>query len=179
MAGNKTPWPERFWQKVDKRSPDGCWPWVATKNNKGYGMAYAPEITGGQEKRLAHRVSYIMAFGPISPNVCVLHRCDNPPCVNPAHLFLGTKKENMQDALAKGRTRYATRRGDSHPQRQDPSKVLRGERNGNAKLNALTVVGLRKRLALGTPLRQLARETGLNRKTLMHMRDRKSWKHIP
>ena len=89
---------ERFWAKVKKS--DGCWEWTGDKNKGRYGSIYCSE-----EKRnlRAHRMSYEMHKGPITDGLWVLHRCDNPPCVNPDHLFLGTARDNIMDAIKKGR----------------------------------------------------------------------------
>ena len=87
---------QRFWTKVQKS--DGCWLWTATKT-KGYGMIEGPNRVPMQ----AHRVAWRLTFGEIPPGLSVLHHCDVPLCVNPAHLWLGTQKENLQDAERKGR----------------------------------------------------------------------------
>ena len=86
----------RFWQKVDKQKE--CWVWVGSLNNKGYGR-----INIGGIIKLAHRVSYEIAYGKIPSMMSILHKCDNPPCVNPNHLQVGTHKENIEDMIEKGR----------------------------------------------------------------------------
>lgn len=83
----------RFWDFVDKSAGPGCWLWTGTRNRQGYGMF---------GRRLAHRVSLALAEGPIPEGKFALHRCDNPPCVNPKHLYAGTASDNMRDALARG-----------------------------------------------------------------------------
>ena len=87
----------RFWRHVKKS--DGCWEWTAGNNGHGYGWATRYR----QLSVAAHRFSWEMHFGPIPPGLIVCHHCDNPPCVRPDHLFVGTYKDNMQDCVRKGR----------------------------------------------------------------------------
>jgi len=89
---------KRFWNKIEKKEPDKCWIWKGAKQKSGYGRF---KING--KLYLAHRVCYELTFGIIPNNLWVLHKCDNPKCVNPHHLFLGTRSDNMNDALKKGR----------------------------------------------------------------------------
>jgi hypothetical protein len=89
---------ERFWRLVDKSSPNGCWTWKGWKNAKGYGR-FQIELNSV----IAHRVSFFLDTGTLNENLLVCHSCDNPSCVNPAHLFLGTAKDNAYDCIAKGR----------------------------------------------------------------------------
>lgn len=90
---------DRFFEKVKKS--DGCWEWLAKKNNKGYGMFSAERGRG--KFKTAHRVSYELARGKIPSGQWVLHHCDNPACVNPDHLFLGDNIANVRDMHNKGR----------------------------------------------------------------------------
>lgn len=97
---------KRFWAKVDRGNPRACWLWTAGCCTAGYGhFRLGSTVTGDRRKELSHRLAYELAYGPISDGLQVLHGCDNPPCCNPAHLFLGTHAENMRDRGAKGRQR--------------------------------------------------------------------------
>lgn len=93
---------ERFWEKVKKTS--GCWGWTGHRSGSGYGRLRGPVDTGSVQI-YAHRASYEINIGPIPDEMLVCHHCDNPQCVRPEHLFLGTQKENHQDMLSKKRGR--------------------------------------------------------------------------
>jgi hypothetical protein len=93
----------RFWRKAIIKDKDSCWEWIGAKNRKGYGTIY---FDG--KVRKAHRVSYVLTYGDILGDLCVLHKCDNPSCVNPNHLFIGTVKDNSDDMILKER--------DYHPE---------------------------------------------------------------
>jgi hypothetical protein len=123
------PLAERFWPKVVKS--DGCWLWVGAKFERGYGciVAGGPRINGRPAERrhlYAHRVSYELSVGPIPDGLYVCHHCDNPPCVNPSHLFLGTATDNNRDREAKGRGRYTVARKRAADARQFDAVPDRG-----------------------------------------------------
>jgi HNH endonuclease len=94
----------RFLKYVQDGS-DGCRVWTGVLNSMGYGRFFVPELTTRNRAMLAHRWAYTHWVAPIPPGSQVLHRCDNPPCVNTEHLFLGTAKDNIRDMHAKGRAR--------------------------------------------------------------------------
>jgi hypothetical protein len=96
---------ERFWAKVERRGIDECWPWKATRRN-GYGRLSAARSGGLQG---AHRIAWSLANGEIPAGLKILHHCDNPPCCNPQHLFLGTQADNVHDMFRKGRGRIPVR----------------------------------------------------------------------
>jgi hypothetical protein len=107
----------RFWNRVIE-TPSGCWEWQGTRNEHGYGGV---SVEGKWRK--AHQVAWELTHGERPPGVGVLHTCDNPPCVNPAHLFLGTQAENVQDMIAKGR---AARGSDKPRQRHTRTHCPQG-----------------------------------------------------
>lgn len=113
-----------FWKRVDKKTDNQCWNWLAYKTN-GYGIFYYPHY----QAQGASRVSWYLHYGVIEGRLEVCHHCDNPSCVNPKHLFLGTHKDNAHDMVIKGRAR---------------NKVFKGENNGNSKLTWDEVREIRK-----------------------------------
>lgn len=143
--GLSTPLEERFWGKVDISSHDGCWLWTAHCNKGGYG-----KIDG----KIASRVSWELTNGAIPEGLDVCHHCDNPKCVNPTHLFLGTASDNLKDSVLKGRL-------DHH-----------GEKNGNAKLNYKLVKEIRE---TNLPQRTLARIFGVSKGTIYYIQNNLTW----
>lgn len=113
----------------------------------------------GWRQAAAHRVSWVLNIGPIPPGQDVLHQCDNPPCVNPSHLFLGTNRDNIADKMAKGR-----------------QSRLPGESNGYAKLSADQVRAIR---SSGAGYRATARAYGVTRECIMAIRKRWTWRDLP
>lgn len=108
---------DRFWNKVSKT--DGCWFWTASCGRFGYGQLVA-RFEGGQRRWLAHRLSWVIHFGEIPfgagyHGTCVLHKCDNPKCVRPDHLFLGSSADNARDMVAKGRFKPPCPHGADSP----------------------------------------------------------------
>ena len=165
MPRHGTPFPVRFWAKVDRSGGrEACWPWIAGRNKggKGYGVCGYDSPTGD---RMAHRVAWFLANGPIPDGMSVLHRCDNPPCCNPAHLFLGTYLDNARDRQAKGRG------ADNH-------REMPGEAHPRAKLTDDDVRAIRAEYAAGTPALDLARRFGVNRPTIYNVAHRRRWKHV-
>jgi len=147
----------RFWRFVDKSGD--CWLWTRSCNKRGYGQFKAPD-----KIKLAHRVSWEISNGPIPEGHGVLHHCDNPPCVRPDHLFLGTDKDNVRDAIEKGRFVYL------------PVKF--GEQHPGAKLTEEVVLQMRSLREIGWTYQAIADRYGLIKETAMCAIKRKTWKHI-
>lgn len=167
----------RFWSHVDRRGPDDCWEWTGTRLRSGYGVL---SVQGA--KLRAPRVSYELALGPIPDGLWVLHRCDNPPCVNPLHLFLGSHADNMADMTAKGRRWSAS--GDLNPARLHPDRLARGARNGRhtvpgrTKLVAADIPVIRRRLKAGESQRAIAADYGIARSVIGDIGAGRKWGHV-
>jgi hypothetical protein len=159
---------ERFWSKVTKVDGEGCWCWTANKNNKGYGL-FRPG--GVAPKRLAHRLAYADAYEEIPKGICVLHKCDNPACVRPDHLFLGTMLDNTRDMDAKGRRRVGI-----NPNNKPPT--LRGVDHPGSKMTEQMVRRFRAEFAAGKNFNEMARETGIHRATIWCAVVGSAWSHV-
>ena len=154
-------WPERFLLRVSPEPNSGCWLWDGAWRSDGYGASTSPGFKGTKQ---AHIVSWLLFRGPIPNGLFVLHRCDIRPCVNPAHLFLGTAKDNHDDCKNKDR--------------DVPPPLKRGESHGSAKLTECLVRHLRDERAAGVAFRELARRHGLDRRTITQAINRETWAHV-
>lgn len=110
----------RFWAKVDMLGPDECWLWNARKTKTGYG-----QFSRKRKPKLAHRVAYELAVGPIPAGLHVLHSCDNPPCCNPAHLHSGTNADNMREKCERGRHKRSNSSGKPRALTPDDVRAIR------------------------------------------------------
>ena len=141
----------RFWALVNRSEAKGCWPFTGYVASHGYG-----QFSYGDVRVRAHRFSWLMSRGPIPEGYNVCHHCDNPRCVNPNHLFLGLQRDNMHDAVRKGRKRAW----------------------GLQKLNADQVREIRALCAAGALQRDVAARFGIARNTVSGIVNRKSWAHL-
>lgn len=172
-----TPLATRFWSKVDKAGPvmrpelGPCWIWTGGRGRGGYGRIHDRTL---KRTVYANRVSYELVNGPLAEGMHALHRCDNPPCVRPDHLFAGTLKDNHDDMVAKGRKP----KGEQHWSRLHPKLRVRGERQGRAKLNDAAVRDIRRRFANGESRLGLANEYGVSWPVVDGVVKRTLWKHV-
>lgn len=149
-----------FWSKVRVLSPDECWEWQGGRDWNNYGAFYKQ----GERRRpfKAHRFAFEDKNGPIPDGLVICHKCDNPPCCNPTHLFAGTYKDNMQDCSRKGRT-----------------TKLHGAECHNSKLTDSDVVKIREMYSSGGEThRSLASKFGVEKNTITVILNRKGWKHV-
>lgn len=137
---------DRLWARVAVMGEDECWEWLGARQPSGHGV-----IRSGLGTTGAHRAAWESEAGPIPSGMFVLHRCDNPPCCNPRHLFLGTQADNLRDMWSKGRGR-----GGANP------NPLRGEAHPNAKLTDRQRDDAVLRVELGESRRSVARSFGVN-----------------
>ena len=150
---------ERFERFALPEPITGCWLWTASLRSNGYG-----QINEGGRSRMmlkAHRVSWTLYRGAIPDGLCVLHKCDTPPCVNPDHLFLGTQAQNVKDMHDKGR--------DNHP---------RGERHRSAKLTVAQVLEIRRLRAEGISSGELAKIFPVDESNISRIGNGHLWKSV-
>lgn len=146
---------DRLLAKMEVNEQTGCWEWRASLNTNGYG-----QFRFRARPQQAHRVSWILHNGEIQRGAYVLHRCDNPLCINPAHLFLGDQSDNANDAVSKGRWGKRGRKGEAH---------------GRAKITEADVRAIR---ASVEPASHLADRYGISVSAVRHIKMRRSWINV-
>lgn len=154
---------KRFWLHVQRKSKTACWLWT------GFANPYGSIQVNGRPCG-SHRVAYALTHGAIPNGAFVLHECDDPRCVNPNHLFLGTSQANMEDMRLKGRsTKGRARRAGSYPV---------GERHYKARLTERSVRRIRAMAAQGVTQKTLAERFGVSCGAVCHIVAYRSWKHV-
>ena len=146
-----------FWSKVDKSG--GCWEWTAGKNAGGYGV-FGMDRTSV----LAHRLAYTLEVGEIPTGMVLRHNCDNPGCVNPGHLSLGTRKDNADDMVKRGRSGACGGDADQH-----------GENNPSAKLDEADIVFIRYWLSQGHSQADIADAFGVSQSNISFINTGRRW----
>jgi hypothetical protein len=148
---------DRFWGRVKVGHKNECWPWLGGQKGNGYGQFNPKEGTS----IVASRMAWILTHGKISRKLHVCHKCDNPICCNPNHLFPGTPSQNLQDAINKGR-----------------HWTTNGERRKNHKLNYLDVLQIRALVGGGISRRKVAKQFGVSHSTVVTVVNRRAWRHV-
>lgn len=156
----------RFWSKVDKTVDESsCWEWQGAKDHRGYGRFHVGKSRNAS--MLAHRISYGLETGLQPEAVC--HRCDNPSCCNPVHLFGGTKADNNRDMVSKGRHASKTRKVN----------YVKGNQHPAAKLTEEMIPLIKKEYASGEySQRKLAEKYGVSQRTIVTVIHEVGWKHV-
>ena len=172
--------PAAFWLRVDKSGgPDACWPFTGPANRGGYGSL----SVNGQSAR-AHRVAFSLHHErPVKSGHDVCHKCDNRICCNPSHLFEGTRKENLQDMVCKGRHASQTHpelrpHGADHWMVRNPELVLKGSQHGNAKLTEVDIPEIRRLRKAGVVARLIAPRFGVTTACIYDVFRERSWSHV-
>lgn len=151
---------DRFWTKVDKRSPTECWEWNSNKNNKGYGLFKVSAAVGN---KLAHRLAFEDKNGRLAKGALVLHSCDNRLCVNPSHLRAGTHKDNVSDMDLRGR-------------RVPPG--LHGEAVPSSKFTENLIIRVRNDYVSGASAKTISVDHRIPLKSLPDILSGRSWHHL-
>lgn len=152
---------ERLLSHIKINIETDCWEWQGSKRN-GYGrMIVGSRKDKTRKSKSAHRVSYEIYHGEIPIGMDVCHRCDNPCCVNPNHLFVGTRQDNINDRESKGR-----------------NKIQYGSKNGRAILNEDQVIEIREKRNLGMSFGKLSKEYGVCKKTIMRAASGQNWSTV-
>lgn len=144
----------RFWAWVDKKGPDECWSWIGNLESTGYGRIYYQGKT-----RKAHRLSWELHYGTIPDGMFVCHHCDNPACVNPAHLFLGKPADNSNDMVSKGR-------------------AASGEKHGTCKLKEVDIPTIRQMAAAGLTYTEIGKRYEVAYGVISRAVRCETWKHV-
>jgi len=148
--------PQRFWDKVEPEPNTGCWLWTAATNHAGYGMFWIGSKTDHTDRMTrAHRHAYKKLIGPLPDHICALHKCDVRPCVNPTHLWSGSRYQNARDMVSKNRS-------------------TRGERHGASKLTSHNVREIRRLRGVETQ-RKLADRFGVAQSTIASVQSGTAW----
>ncbi len=151
---------ERFWENVIKAALDDCWLWTGTKGHHGYGMmSVGSKRDKSRRNVFAHRLSYELHYGPIPSGAVIRHTCDNPSCVNPGHLIVGSHQENMRDMVSRNRQTLGTK-------------------NPQARITADDVRQIRALAASGTIHAEIAPRFGITRSAVTMIVERKRWAHV-
>ena len=148
---------EIFWRHVQRGAPTECWLWIGARFANGYGRVRLSTL----RTSVAHRLAWRLTYGDVPTDRFVCHHCDVRSCCNPAHLFLGTAVDNVQDCIRKGRR--AMLRGTAHP---------------NARLTEDDVVAIRRRREDGEPLLGIALAFGITRSMVSLIAHRRAWSHL-
>ena len=155
----RIPLKERFWKYVNIAAEDQCWLWTGATLKSGYGIIGGDRTDAGQKTLRAHRVAYALQKGPIPEGLGILHSCDNPLCMNGAHLRPGTQLQNMQDRAVRGRGNHRS-----------------GERHYKSRLTIEDVIAIR---ASNEKQRVLAERYQTHQTNISDIKLRKVWKSVP
>lgn len=148
---------KRFWERISGLSITECWNWTASKKKDGYG-----QVKFEGRMQLSHRISYSLAIGKIPTGLKVLHHCDNPPCCNPFHFFLGTDADNSADKISKGRDRHAV-----------------GSKVAQSKFTEAQVLEIRaSHVPYKNSANKIAKQLGVHKSSIEKILQRITWQHV-